>query len=315
MQMEAVYYPYFEIQNKAWLNFALLYFKSLSPIIPSSALRTGISSNFNLLMNESDFLKPIHPDYNIAEKISNKFINRIEANLKRDYDTLWGISKAELKSERFTSTIFKEKYTYNLKEFLLKNSLAEDSANGIKMSSKLSNLYMAMLANEISNEREIDSITDNEKFLKFSELYQREGKNKIIYNASKIAIHCLVPDYIGHIDTNEIIKLRNNEDFNDLQKSFIDTVNKIIKKGYDENNILKQIKKELSCLYSNMGWEIAQFCIHTIVSASLVYSGEFNIQSIVSPTISLINTLRIYKGRDDSHKNAKKFVASIESLR
>ncbi len=47
MQMEAVYYPYFEIQNKAWLNFALLYFKSLSPIIPSSALRTGISSNFN----------------------------------------------------------------------------------------------------------------------------------------------------------------------------------------------------------------------------------------------------------------------------
>lgn len=70
---DMIYYPGFEVRDKTWLKFALLYFDCLRPIIPTTIApeRDYISDSFCIIMDETDLIQPYRPEYRRLECIKN----------------------------------------------------------------------------------------------------------------------------------------------------------------------------------------------------------------------------------------------------
>ena len=62
---EMIYYPGFEVEDKSWLKFALLYFDVLRPIIPYTIQPeyAYLSEPFLRVMDYTDFIRPYRPSY------------------------------------------------------------------------------------------------------------------------------------------------------------------------------------------------------------------------------------------------------------
>ncbi len=263
-----IYYPGFEIKDENWLKFALLYIDELHPIIPDSGL-IHLSKNTKSIINNTDLIKPHVPDYNEGEKASKNALDKFECYLRnperytpsigKQFDSIpWLRNRRSLnmvekwRNEAFqTFTLFSEKYSYEFEYYCKKEGIAHSSNGNLNISEELAYVYMSFLADEISDNLNLDSITDhylsNELLISNK---RRHDKMKMVQRSIQMEI----PRNIQNIELNKIIQLRADHNFNKLREKYVFEIDNYFKdpnatnNNYIDNDNMLNYKKEIGSI-------------------------------------------------------------------
>jgi len=74
-----IYYPSFEPPDKEWLKFALLYFEGFRPIVPDNR-RNELSNDYQMLINETDLIDPLSPDYSEDKERRKEQLKKLKSS-------------------------------------------------------------------------------------------------------------------------------------------------------------------------------------------------------------------------------------------
>jgi len=335
-----IYYPGFDVKDENWLKFALLYIDELNPIIPVDG-DAHTSSMTKHIQKTTDLIVPYRPEYDEGEVAANKALDLFEKLLRRPERYIPNYKyHSNIRKEVFLSgftdkrnqnyVLFNEKYSYVFESYCIEHNLAHRSRHGLNVSEDVAHIYMSFLADEIANKKESDSITDspfNNKLL-LNKTKEEHLKKRI--NIINEGIKLELPQNIKDIDINKIIKLRENIEFNDLRKVYIDEISNHFadnnyKKGecYLNNKAITGYREEIRNIFKDT-FMLATSCViigfFGVELTSLVAS-----TAVASPTIAniaresfsandkgrgIINSIK----RINKKRLVKKYIASLNNI-
>lgn len=264
-----IYYPGFEVKDETWLKFALLYFEELRPIIPYMWVKEDqyLSPTAIEVMNSTNLIRPYNPDYeegNIASIIAceefERYLNHPERYLSffsnsksSDLINNWRnpqLQKCRLYEGKFSPVFF---------EFCLENRLATPFDYGILISNDLAFAYMSFLADVIAKRQELEMFTDVSKYntlLEKNDAIISRSQN-LHYKIAKTQIEFAIPCRIKDIPMNQIIKLRQNRDFENCRRAYTYELEKYLKVRDDDPNISfdsqLEIRSEIVKILQSLG--------------------------------------------------------------
>ncbi len=229
-----LYYPGFEISNQNWLKFALLYLDQLRPIHPPD-VRKHLKPAFVELMESTDLIVPYRPEYDVAHRATLDTIQQCEyiidhGHLFKDvFKTpkireLWQYPKSHM------YTLFRDKYTSELEDFVVAQHFGVRVNEGIAVSLHFKNIFMSLLAQAISLEEEIPPITDRPRLDAFSIqcLHSSKSTDRSFQVAQGI-LNLSLPANLDSIPIENIIEIRNKEGFKDRLHAFQNEIAAYIK--------------------------------------------------------------------------------------
>lgn len=264
-----IYYPGFEVKDETWLKFALLYFEELRPIIPYMWVKEDqyLSPTAIEVMNSTNLIRPYNPDYeegNIASIIAceefERYLNHPERYLSffsnsksSDLINNWRnpqLQKCRLYEGKFSPVFF---------EFCLENRLATPFDYGILISNDLAFAYMSFLADVIAKRQELEMFTDVSKYntlLEKNDAIISRSQN-LHYKIAKTQIEFAIPCRIKDIPMNQIIKLRQNRDFENCRRAYTYELEKYLKVRDDDPNVSfdsqLEIRSEIVKILQSLG--------------------------------------------------------------
>lgn len=232
---DPIYYPTFEVENPNWLKFALLYFEHLKPIIPDSA-HPHLSQQYQMLLNESDFLKPYVPEYPDSIGPSLDAIGEIERILKAPdrYTDLFGendfLDRWRHPSGQ-TRSLFEEKFSGAFLDFVTREGLARRDRNGVTISRDLADLYMSIFAHALSESVGNPPITDLSMMDRYGCFVRKSSPEENITNSiAQSVISIAIPENLEELTLESILALRSRPEFSEKQRAFRSAV----KRYHDE---------------------------------------------------------------------------------
>lgn len=282
-----LYYPGFEIQDENFLKFALLYLDEIRPIIPACVNKNMLNDSMKQILQDTDLIYPYEPTYNDGFVASVLAISYLEhMNYKNIRNPINRGIRSNVEVQNYT--LYSDKYIHEFETFCLKNDLGRECNEGICVSSNIAYIYMSILADVISRENEMETITDFEQYadpLLSRPIRYKENIKKINTLRREIQFH--MPVDMRRIPLDNFIKLRTDEKFNVARKSFVKELNKVLdRKDVDLNSIdfydYLECKKELFGLIEN----VFVFCAALAVG----------IQSFESICVKPNNTLHFWGG-------------------
>ena len=78
---DLIYYPTFEVANRNWLKFALLYVDKLHPIIPESG-QDRLSNFTKRVTSETDLIAPYRPSSDEGWRATDDAIDHVDKILR-----------------------------------------------------------------------------------------------------------------------------------------------------------------------------------------------------------------------------------------
>ena len=284
-----IYYPGFEVQDENWLKFALLYLEELRPIIPNIIADESqyLSPTAIAIQKKTNLIHPYNPDYDEAHCASVTACKEFDNYLSKPYlyRPFFSHSKSRDLIQYWKNphnqyySLYEGKYTSDFFHYCLDNHIATPFDNGIKISQDLAFAYMSFLADIISKINGIDMITDISKYntmlISNDKLHFIGQKND--FKIVKTQIEFSVPCNIDSIPLEKIIELRNDRDFDNCRRAFVNEIDEYLKRRKDNPNatfedqlkVGKQIKK----LLSSVGL-IAGAVFLTLSSVHSIFNGE-----------------------------------------
>lgn len=244
---DLLYYPTFEITNTNWLKYALLYADKFSPIIPPEG-REGLSDTYKLISDNSDLFRFITPTPEEGGSTFIKVRKEVERILKNpmDFRQILGNNLIEkIKDEEsWNFEIYERKFSYGFKKFCLHERIGRDSDNGLVVSKELANIYMTLLAQELSYSRQVSPITDREnldRYGTFTQTLDLEIKSDI--ELVEGIINRKVPN-LKEISFSELLDFRKNNDaflveFRNEFERYLDSIGE----GKDPSKFINNYKK------------------------------------------------------------------------
>ncbi|WP_138859088.1 hypothetical protein [Exiguobacterium mexicanum] len=213
---EVLYYPNFYIENERWLKFALLYLGNVVTIVPSNASEIPLSKNQEIVLKETDIFSTHSPSSDEIKEATadiGDLISRVKTNpfLNNDSNN-WRNLDSEFME------IYFGKMVHNFQDVLLENKWAKRTSNGLIINSDLANAYMTLLANSISSNRSISTISDKNAKIEYDRV------NRMIYSKPNVKfrsnlenvktlksnIEISLPKNIDNIPIERIIEFRNS---------------------------------------------------------------------------------------------------------
>jgi hypothetical protein len=295
---EMIYYPSFEVKNKNWLKFAMLYFDSLRPIIPYTVASETeyLSEDFRRIMYDTDLILPYRPEYdegNHASILACEEFEKYLSNPER-YKAYFGRYYADKLLEKWRTPAFQDcilfegKYSNIFFAYCIENDIATPCREGISICEDLAFAYMSLLADVISRRNELEMITDNTQY---SSLLLRNNMfiSKSTQNNLKIAennLEICIPGNLSDIPISEIIHLRSQRNFNDLRKAYVSEIRKLIE--YKESVRLDYSMEELLS-YKKDFIKICEKSLNMLAVATLnIFSFSALDNGIVTPAIASV---------------------------
>jgi hypothetical protein len=265
---ELIYYPSFEVQNREWLKFALLYFQKLDPIIPESG-DIHLTDEYKMVVNETDLIQKHRPDYEEGERATLDAIDQIERILRHPeafigiFSEKKFIQKWKNPKER-TVTLFKEKYIDYWERFCLENKLAERSNHGLRISPDVANIYMTILAQCVADSRGVSTITD-ERFLDRFSIFSRKAipNTANTTEAAQGIINLKLPVNLKDLSIDAIINHRNKQNFKQLQMAFHTELERFLGM-MEQSNENCGFERSLGNIWSDFSDEIVQIGSGTV---------------------------------------------------
>jgi hypothetical protein len=207
---EVLYYPNFYIENEKWLKFALLYLGEVVTIMPENMGNIELSENQELVLRKTNLFSAHSPTseeiedaaLNIGDTIGRITMNPLLQNRANGWRDL----------ERESMEIYSGKMAYKLQEMLLEKEWAQETERGLIINNDLATEYMTLLANVISNRRDIQTISDKKSVIRYGEL------NKIVrtdfrnnnLKTLEDSIEIYLPRNIDETPIERIIEFRND---------------------------------------------------------------------------------------------------------
>lgn len=257
-----IYYPGFEMKNKEWLKFALLYFEELRPIIPYMNVKKSeyLSETAITIMENTNLIKPYRPLFEegvCASVIACEEFDRYLQHPER-YSIFFSESnKSDILSKwrnpNFqTCNLYEGKYSDEFFRYCIDNDLAHRFSGGIRISKDLAFIYMSFLADLISKNNECDMFTEISRYnilLQKNDLQLTQSQN-LHFRIVKSHMEFNVPLKIHDIPIDKIIELRGDRNFDECRRSYMREVKKYLHKreldpraSFDE---CLRIKKDLA---------------------------------------------------------------------
>ena len=118
-------------------------------------------------------------------------------------------------------TLYNEKFSSEWASYCLNNGYGTLDDNGIKLPASLAKLYMTVLANEIADDKQIPTITDDTRLDNLSFFLKKTAPvstNEIV-NAKGI-ITLKLPANLNNIKIDNVIRIRNSDGFKKNQAAF-----------------------------------------------------------------------------------------------
>jgi hypothetical protein len=327
---EMIYYPGFEVEDEAWLKFALLYLDKLNPIIPYSG-DIYLSDTHRMVADGTDLISPHRPDYEEGDNATRDALEKIESILEHPerYERIFGSPATFVNRWRHrgnqTHTLFRDKYTDLWERFCLDSKPGYRSNQGINLSPEVTYLYMTILAQAISDSKEIESITDNKALNAFSIFTHRTQQLQSNHlQAAQAIINLKIPVNIQHINLKTIIAHRNKADFRMKQKAFQEELSKYLQ-TVESGNSPERFAESLGSLWNDFSDDIATLSTNTasfglavwLLSSSLTTgvletAKEFSggLALTVGSTISIRNTWKHTKTR----RLTRKYLADLNRI-
>lgn len=171
----ALYYPDIDIKNTNWLRTAILFWDSISTIVPESLTHPYNQPDTQYLA-DIGFLRPIYVNSNnksvigIEEDIldlllSPEFIQVICSRQAHRYDGIWN-DKLSYKVRDYIvdfldSSIYSEKMSWRLREEIQHFGYFLDKKGRYYFDKEFAYIYMIILANKLCEDYSLGMITDN----------------------------------------------------------------------------------------------------------------------------------------------------------
>ena len=294
-----IYYPSFEPQNMDWLKYALIYIDTFSPIIPDSG-KDFLSDEFRMIKNETDLVEIITPGWEQGDRATAKVLKEIEHieaypdlfnnMLGMDIDEAWK------NPHNWNHELFAEKFNGTFKNKCIEKGLGMESTRGIITSKELTQLYMTVLADDISIEKGGSPITDSRKYDQLSTYLRVKNHNEEeMLKYANIVIDISLPKNINKIDLKKFIEFRNDSGLNELRKSFNKSLVKFYK-SMEENTYPYEYIESLKKTHADFFTEIGLFfggTMSTLLGGSILLQNPDNdyleiIKQIIEGTVLLV---------------------------
>lgn len=259
---ELIYYPSFEMQNREWLKFALLYMEKLDPIIPESG-DIHLSDEYRMVVTETDLIQKHRPDDEEGKRATLDAIDQIERVLRHPNAFIGVFSDNNFiekwknpKEQKFT--LFEEKYTDYWERFCLDNRLGKRSNYGLMVSRDVANIYMTILAQCVADSRGVSPITDD-RFLDRFSIFSRKASPNIAntVEAAQGIINLKLPSNLRDLSLDDIVKHRNRKNFKQHQRAFHDELEQFLEKVEQASGYIA-FEKSLGNIWSDFSDEIVQ---------------------------------------------------------
>jgi hypothetical protein len=230
----ALYYPYINLTNKNWIKHALLFWDTISRIVPYS-VEPSDDEDIIKIKYESDFIKDYQPDRWDTSNAFNSFGRVIEPYLMSDrflHDRIAQhggehLYKPHDRRTLLTSSVKEngtyihiDKLDYKLKELLLEMGVAipgkDQWEDWIKIDNEIGLLYMTYFAKSISKNKSLPIVTDIEQSfsasLYFESSINSDYNSQFEYKLGNLLIETIVPKRINDIPLDILLKIRNKYD-------------------------------------------------------------------------------------------------------
>lgn len=249
-----IYYPSFEVRDESWLKLALLYFDNIHLIIPSSAdglLSDQFRQIESCVNNPFKTIRPEKHDVNTASRDAAFEIENILRFPER-YNADFEITGNETVVDKWKNRnyqlfeIFNEKFAMFFKDFCIHNELAHESKHGIKVSRELADIFMALLAKSLGDQRSLSPITDIPRIDDISNKICLTDKPCDSVELGFKIVDLYLPKNIDKIPLQTIINYRNTPKFTENLNGFQSVINEIyqtIKVGTNEEDTIPLMRR------------------------------------------------------------------------
>ena len=291
-----IYYPGFEVRNINWLKFALLYFDELRPIIPDipAPEHFYLSKNAIRVMGETDFIRPYRPDYKEAcnaSAIACEEFDRYLQNPKRYsyfFTKTHNINMMDIWRNPFHQIckLYDGKFSSVFHDYCIENGIAVPFSGGIIISKDLAFVYMSFLADVISKKMEYEMFTDHREY---DDLLLKNDQNLMDaqdcrYKIVREEIEFSVPTNINKIPLEDIIRLRNDRNFDNYRRAYVKEMQKYLKARESDPEAVfddqLKIRKDLQKILGSLFGPVISFYLTSTSILSLI-NGD------VSPAFAL----------------------------
>lgn len=238
---ELLYYPGFEIKDKQWLKFALLYLDHISPIIPRMCVpeEEYLSREFLQVKNGSDLIcikEPSYRDTCYASDMAIRQMGQYLDVLYYDCDRGPGKKAKDLRywqrPENHDYQLYAGKYDWKFMRYCEENHFATENKYGLLLPKEIAEYYMGCLAEVISEHENIEMITDSAEMeeQRIEEIRQRRENGTFAHvEIAKSELQMAMPLRLENIPLERILELRRTPAFERQRKAYIDTLDHVIK--------------------------------------------------------------------------------------
>ena len=321
-----IYYPTFEPPDKVWLKFSLLYFEDFEPIVPSYR-RHELSRDYQMLIAETDLIKPFSPDYSQGQRASIRTIQETETLFRSGRRFPFNTVRLKEKWQdpnQWRFLVYEEKFSHEFIQFCQDNSIGKRTKDGLLLPEELSFIFMTQLAKEIAYDKDAAIITDNIRFDDYTNLSRTHVRRIQMKNQfAKGIINLLVPQNLSEIEFRKLIKFRNSnrrliQAFNKELENIQDQIgNGLTERAFIEsfNNTYSEFSKTI--LLQGVGIASIPFAAYVLINNPGALAPEYVKEILGGLGMVLGGTYALNKLWIDmkDKRYCKKYLANLERLR
>jgi hypothetical protein len=326
---EAIYYPGFEIGDENWLKFALLYVDKLFPIIPPEADH-HLSDAYRRLRNETDLICPHRPDYTEGQAATLDAISEIETISRHPQNYAGIFSSPDItqnwrSKENWQYTLFEQKFTPAWMDYCVREGFGKRIPEGLVLDRSLGLLYMSILAQAVSESRELPSLTDNAEMDKISIVTR--GAKPVTPKSIRVGkglIELRLPANLSGIPLEKIIKHRATGGFKTKLHAFHKELGQYIKAVEDgiadgdffetRGNLLKDFSDELV----KVAAESVPWIISVHVALSTLAGAPETVTVLADMGVLAVNSVIGFRENWEHTRSkhfTRKYLVDLENLR
>ncbi len=223
MSKEALYYPNIEFHDETWLKGSLCIWDKIYRIVPVS-----------YKPNDSDEVKKL-TDNGLVENInlSRSDLDETATLFEEYFENANVIPVGRIGSENQNVGLHPEKVNDRILPKLESLSKNVTSDGFLSLPKNLVDLYMFFLADRVSNNRNINKLTNDNDFFtimhyfandaNFDELGYREDGSEV---TASLVLESVIPKYVHSMSVQDLLKFR--KDTNDGRLRFRNSIEKLI---------------------------------------------------------------------------------------
>ena len=208
MNLSALFFPYINLPNDSWSTKALLYWDSVSSIVPMQHLkRPAQMSEFMRGLLSEGLVRPVIPAHHLHKipYFSERFIDLVQAKLDRPH-------RFNMADRQFSTMRINAEKLHGVTDFLIDTGLAvKVNAGWFDVRSDIAQQFMFYLATCLGAVGDVSAVPVTNSILHFSSFSPRvRGQVNPVhrYKAREVALHNLLPTPAEPITIDQLLLFR-----------------------------------------------------------------------------------------------------------